>query len=287
MNKKNDRISIESVIITIFLSFITCIIIWVILLGETKSGLLEERTKAGRVSEATSYFDFATQFIKEKRFPEAISNFRKAIRMDPDFCEAYTNLAVAYAKSGENHKAAGVLKKALTKNPDEDYLVYLNLAQVYRRFDNEKAEQAYKKSIELHPFPKNAYFNFGEFYWRLKKFDQAVENIEKGLLLHNLKSYYLGAVNRGILVYDESLEVFENLKKIQEQGATDEVMQKYDTIIFENYYLKKNRKVAEKYDQIGYYYLQKKDFEKSSEYFKKSIQTWDSRKNKAYNHLDR
>ncbi|MCK4654730.1 MAG: tetratricopeptide repeat protein [Candidatus Cloacimonetes bacterium] len=287
MNKKNDKIPTESVIITVFLFFIICIILCIIFLGGTKSGLLAGRTEAGRVSEANSYFDFATQFIKVKRFPEAISNFKKAIKMDPDFCEAYTNLAVAYAKTGENQKAVRVLKKALTKDPDEDYLIYLNLAQVYRRFDNEKAEQAYKIAIELHPFPKYAYFNLGDFYWKLENYDKATESFKKGLVLHNLKSYYIGSIKRGIKIYSESPELVRFLKKLKEAGATDEVMQKYDKIVFNNYYLKNNKKIAEKYDQVGYYYLQKGKSNKASDYFEKSIQFWNSKRNRAYEHLKR
>ena len=50
--------------------------------------------------------------------------------------------------------------------------------------------------------------------------------------------------------------------------------------------MQNNQRMAEKTDQIGYYYLQEKEFEKASEYFNKSILFWDSKRNKAYMHLE-
>jgi len=253
---------------------------------KTDTILLKNRTDTGKVSEATIFFDFATRHLNEKRIPEAITYYKKAINFDPDYCEAYINLAVAYAKSEENQKAIKTLKRVLLKDPDADHLVYLNMAQLYKKFDNEKAEQAYKKAISLHPFPQNAYFNLGEFYWNIKKYDEAAINIKKGLELQNIESYYTGAVKTGIKTFSEFPEVIANLKKVLEKVTSDEIMQKYDSIVFNHYYMKNNSYIAEKYDQVGYYYLRKGEFKEASEYFEKSIQYWDSKSNRAYKHLE-
>ena len=146
MNKKSDKITLESKIISVILFLIICTILSIIYMEKTDTILLKNRTDSGKISEATIFFDFATRHLNEKRIPEAITYYKKAINFDPDYCEAYINLAVAYAKSGENQKAIQTLKKVLEKDPDTDHLAYLNMAQVYRRFDKEKAEQSYKKA---------------------------------------------------------------------------------------------------------------------------------------------
>lgn len=248
--------------------------------------LLRNRIDTGKLSEATILFDFATRQLNEERISEAIIYYNKAINFDPDYSEAYINLAVAYAKSGENQKAIKTLKKVLLKNPDEDHLVYLNMAQLYKKIDNEKAEQAYKKAISLHPFPQDAYFSLGEFYWSVKKYDESVFNIKKGLELQNIESFYTGAVKSGIKTYSEFPEVIANLRKILDKVTSNEIMQKYDSIVFNHYYMNNNSHIAEKYDQVGYYYFRKREFSKASEYFKKSIQYWDSKNNRAYSHLE-
>ena len=286
MNNKNKKITIESIIITTFLFLVICIIIGVIYIGETDAPLLKERIETGKASEATEFFDFATLHLKNKQYHEAIITFEKTITFDPDFCEAYINLAVAYAKSGENKKAIQTLEAVLKKDPDTDYLAYLNMAQVYKRFDNEKAEKAYKKAISIHPYLQDAYFSFGEFYWTINKFDEAVVNIKKGLESQNIESYYINALKSGIKTHIEFPEVIANLKMLLEQGTSDEIMRKYDSMVFNHYYLKNNSYIAKKYDQVGYYYLKKRQFSEASEYFEKSIQCWDSKNNRAYNHLE-
>ena len=286
MNKEKRIIKLESIIITAFLFLVICVIISIIYLGETEATLLIKRIETGRAAEATECFDFANQYLKNKQFSDAIITFEKAITYDPDYYEVYINLAIAYAESGENQKAIQTLEKVLKKDPDKDYLVYLNMAQVYKRFDNEKAEQAYKTAIGIHPYLQDAYFSFGEFYWNIKKYDEAATNIKKGLEFQNLESYYTSAVKSGIKTYIEFPEVIANFKILLEQGTSDEIMQKYDSMVFNHYYLKNNPYIAEKYDQVGYYYLRKKEFNEASEYFKKSIQCWDSKKNRAYNHLE-
>ena len=285
MNKEK-KIKLESIIITAFLFLVICILISVIYIGETKATLLKTRIEKGRASEATEYFDFAMLYLKNKQFSEAIITFEKTITYDPDYCEAYINLAIAYAQSGENQKAIQTLKKVLKKDSGKDYLAYLNMAQVYKRFDNEKAEQAYKAAIGIHPYLQDAYFSFGEFYWNIKKYDEAAANIKKGLEFQNLESYYTSAMKSGIKTYIEFPEVIANIRILLEQGTPDEIMQKYDSMVFNHYYLKNNPYIAEKYDQVGYYYLRKKEFNEASEYFEKSIQCWDSKNNRAYNHLE-
>lgn len=287
MNKMKKKISTESVFITIALLFVVCTIFLVIFLSEIKSRQLTEQTEVGKEAEANNFYDIAMKYYRENNLSKAIPNFQEAIKLSPDFCEPYINLGISYAKLGESKKAVKTLKMVLKKNPKEDYLVYLNLAQVYKGFDQEEVEKAYKIAIELHPFPKYAYFNLGDFYWKSEDYDKAVESFKKGLLLHNLKSYYIGSLKRGIKIYSESPELVEFLKKLVETGATDEVMKKYDKIVFNNYYLKNNKKIAEKYDQVGYYYLQKGGLNKASLYFEKSIQFWNSKRNRAYEHLKR
>ena len=245
MNKKSDKITLESKIISVILFLIICTILSIIYMEKTDTILLKNRTDSGKISEATIFFDFATRHLNEKRIPEAITYYKKAINFDPDYCEAYINLAVAYAKSGENQKAIQTLKKVLEKDPDTDHLAYLNMAQVYRRFDKEKAEQSYKKAISLHPFPQYAYFNLGEFYWSIKKYDDSIINIKKGLELQNIESYYTGAVKSGIKTYSEFPEVIANLKKILAKVTSDEIMQKYDSIVFNHFYMKNNPYFAE------------------------------------------
>ncbi|RKZ21614.1 hypothetical protein DRQ16_03375, partial [bacterium] len=51
------------------------------------------------------------------RFQEAVTSFKEAIRIDPEFAEAYYNLGFALSKMGEYEEALKATKKALEINP--------------------------------------------------------------------------------------------------------------------------------------------------------------------------
>ena len=127
----------------------------------------------------------------------------------------------------------------------------------------------------------------GEFYWSVRKFDLSIDAIKKGIEFHNLKSYFIGSVNEGIKTYPNDTELVKELSEIlTDQDTANELLKQFDNVIFDFYYMQNNQKMAEKTDQIGYYYLRKREFENASEYFNQSIQFWDSKRNKAYKHLE-
>lgn len=62
--------------------------------------------------------ELGIELRKKKMFEEAISNYRKAISIDPNDEILYYNLGRAYFEQGDREKAADQLKSALTKKPD-------------------------------------------------------------------------------------------------------------------------------------------------------------------------
>ena len=50
----------------------------------------------------------------------AIRHLRKALRIDPDFAEAFNNLGTIYATGGDFSRAAKCYQRALEKNPEYD-----------------------------------------------------------------------------------------------------------------------------------------------------------------------
>ena len=82
-------------------------------------------------------------------YPKAITYFKKAIAVDPNFSEAFNNLGIAYEKSGKPEEAIGAYKKALS-NP-----MYKN--------------------------PERAYNNLGRVYYRLGRYDDAIEAYQAAL----------------------------------------------------------------------------------------------------------
>ncbi len=81
--------------------------------------------------------------LKFEDYPKAIELFKKAVKVDGDFSEAYNNLGFAYEKSRMFNEAIASYRKAL--------------------------------SNVLYRTPEKAYYNLGVLYYKIGKYDEAIE----------------------------------------------------------------------------------------------------------------
>lgn len=95
--------------------------------------------------EANKYYDQAMEKHKNEDYNGAIKLYKKTLDEDPNFVEAYDNIAVCYRRLGD--------------------------------FKNAKAN--YMKSIELYPQGIMAHQNLGFIYGIEKKYDEAIAEYEE------------------------------------------------------------------------------------------------------------
>ncbi len=86
-------------------------------------------------------------------YQKAVDFFKRAIRVDPNFSEAYNNVGYAYEKTGRFNDAIDSYKKALSnlmyQNPEK---AYNNLGRVYYRLGRyDDAIDAYKEALKRFP----------------------------------------------------------------------------------------------------------------------------------------
>ncbi|HJP14402.1 MAG TPA: tetratricopeptide repeat protein [Nitrospinota bacterium] len=68
--------------------------------------------------ENVHYFNrLGLAFRRQKKFREAIENYRKANAIAPDDAVVFYNMAIALAKSGDFNQAIGSLRRALVLQP--------------------------------------------------------------------------------------------------------------------------------------------------------------------------
>jgi tetratricopeptide (TPR) repeat protein len=101
---------------------------------------------------------------KNSRNPEALENFKNAIRLDPRSPNAYLNAGRAFGQMQMPDSAIVYLEKVLTMDGG-DSKVYNNLGNAYGLKGNFlKAQTAFTKAIELDPSNANAYYNLAVTY---------------------------------------------------------------------------------------------------------------------------
>ncbi len=97
------------------------------------------------------YFGEGLQRQQEKRYPEAIMVYRRAIKLDPNQPETLNNLGFCYKQMRDYKKAIECYKQALTLKPGlaeaHEYLgeTYVELGEL------ELAKQEYETLLKLDP----------------------------------------------------------------------------------------------------------------------------------------
>lgn len=104
-------------------------------------------------------------WLNEKgRIPEAIEQFRNAIRLDPQSPNAWLNAGKSFGELGQPDSAIYYLENCLQRS-DGDSKVYNNLGNAYGMLGNfPKALENFQKSLRLDPENANAYYNLGVTY---------------------------------------------------------------------------------------------------------------------------
>lgn len=113
----------------------------------------------------------------------AITSFKQAIRLNPNFAEAHNNLGLGYIKSGDAAAALQPLQRAISLKPSYAEAYHnLGVARAAQE-ENSAALAAYDKALELRPRYANALNSRGNLYALLKNYAQAIADLKAALAL--------------------------------------------------------------------------------------------------------
>lgn len=169
-----------------------------------------------KVSEAQKRYDFGKEYLKNKTWDSAISNFQLAIKDSADFLDAYIGLGKAYEgkmyyqqaesvytmtvkkfNDASGHVALGYMYlklKEYTKSvnafenavklDDENSAAYFGLGKVYKAQKEGKegilkALPCFEKACEFNPDDLAAAYEYGKLLLELEEYKKAQEFLEK------------------------------------------------------------------------------------------------------------
>lgn len=103
----------------------------------------------------------------------AVSAYRLAVEIDPDYAMGHNNLGVAYLDLGEYDYAIGEFKRALRAVP-ELKVAYLNRGVAYlKNGDTARAEADFQKAAALDPLDPDPHANLSYLYRQIGKSEVA------------------------------------------------------------------------------------------------------------------
>lgn len=108
---------------------------------------------------------------------QAIADYEKAIKLKPDFVDAYIGLGYVkmHQDDTELNQALNIFFQAIYLQPENSQALY-NIALIYSRQDNqEKAIEYYKKCIEIKGgYSPASYIALGSLYAKMNRYEDAI-----------------------------------------------------------------------------------------------------------------
>gem|GEM_PF-5367671 len=128
----------------------------------------------------------------------ALEAYREAILKDPNYADAYYNLAQVGFDIRRYDVAELGYKKYLQFYPNDAQAVH-DLGVVYHKQGKEKyndAARQYRRALELKPDMAQAHYNLGNIYYALDRQDMAVQEWDKAIQLDPNNETYINQRER-------------------------------------------------------------------------------------------
>ncbi len=138
--------------------------------------------------EATaSYFNGSIHVLNEQ-FENAISEFKKTVKLAPDYAMAYMALGDAYVKDDHEAQALFEYEKVKELEP-ENIMAYLKRADIFLNQQGESlAKDEYNELVKNNPRTAEAYIQRGGFYLNTKRLDKAISDNKRAIELDPLNA---------------------------------------------------------------------------------------------------
>ncbi len=157
--------------------------------GGASSESYGEETTA-QSGDAAVHNEVGITYYKSGMYKEAITAFQEAIRIMPDYADAYRNLGAAYYKAGMTDDAVEAFKLGISLEPGHSG-TYENLGIVYLKSGRFKeAREAFAEAVRMRPGDAVAHYQLGVAYYESGMNEQAAASFEEAI---KIKPDYAGA----------------------------------------------------------------------------------------------
>lgn len=122
---------------------------------------------AGKLQKGNDAFAFnanGLELFESGKFEEAVNAYKQAIKLKPDYSDAYYNLGDAYFQLSLYKEAIEAYKRAVKYQPDFAP-THNNIGTAYYKLgEHKKATEAYNEAIRLSPKTAVTYYNLARTY---------------------------------------------------------------------------------------------------------------------------
>ncbi len=148
---------------------------------------------------AEQKFNEGNELYYQKNYQGAISKYNDAIKLNPNYADAYNNRGAAYDELKNYQQAISDYNQSIKLNPN-NATAYFNRGLTYANLQNyQQAISDWTQSIKINKNYVNAYYSRGIAYGELKNYQQAIDDYTKVIDLN--KDYANAYYSRGLTYY--------------------------------------------------------------------------------------
>jgi len=178
--------------------------------------LEKKNLSLGEVKEAQEYFQKGSNYFREKKYEEAIVEFEKALKIDPNFAEGYYGLGYAYCYKNQSEASLQYFQKAIELSPNYTD-AYNAMGYAYSTLGKyDESINYYLKTLKIKPDNLDALNGLGYAYASTGKYSDGIDYFKKAIKINpEYASAYSGL---GIVYYSltQFLDAKENFLKARD-----------------------------------------------------------------------
>jgi tetratricopeptide (TPR) repeat protein len=123
----------------------------------------------------------AHQLLQAGRFADAEKELRQVLAQDPNIPFALALFAICRAEQGFVDEALKASQSAISKQPDNDYFLYLQALFLLKKDNLKEAEKSIRNAIAFNPVSADYYGLLANIKINLKEWEEALKYANEGL----------------------------------------------------------------------------------------------------------
>ncbi|MBI4378738.1 MAG: glycosyltransferase, partial [Nitrospinae bacterium] len=131
------------------------------------------------------YIGIGDTYVQESRYSEAVKEFKSAVRLNPGSDRAFYGLGISLGNLDMVKEGYEMLRLSLDINIDNIHALNLHLKYSYELNSLDSAREYLLRYLELHPASLDILYALSRLYFKMERYEDANDAIEKILLFNS------------------------------------------------------------------------------------------------------